>query len=306
MKHILNYFALTAFLSNLFSYILEAKEFSVSLTDSNAIMISAGQLQLIQDGFAFTEGPTADKEGNIYFTDQPNNRIWKYDLSGKLSIFMENAGRANGLYIDNSGGIIACADEHNQLWRINGETIQKLATHYQDTLFNGPNDVWVAPNGFIYFTDPYYQRSYWTRKAPDLKVQALYLYKEDQQVIRLDERYKRPNGIVGTPDGRYLYVADIGDDKTYRYTIKKNGELRDRRLFVHQGSDGMTIDKQGNLYLTGNGVTIYNQQGRKIGHIPVPAKWTANVCFGGRNSDILFITASDKVFAIKIDLNDIK
>lgn len=279
---------------------MEVKGMSSPPIDSNQIVVADAKLQLIGDGFAFTEGPAADKDGNVYFTDQPNNRIWKYDLNGKLSVFMENAGRANGLYFDEDGALIACADEQNQLWRIKDGAVEKLVIHYQDTLLNGPNDVWVDSNGLIYFTDPYYQRDYWERKAPDLKVQALYLYKKNQQVIRLDEEFKRPNGIVGTADGRYLYVADIGDDKTYRYTIKKNGMLTKKRLFILQGSDGMTIDTEGNLYLTGNGVSVYDKQARKIAHIDIPAKWTANVCFGGKDRNVLFITASDKVFTLKM------
>ncbi|MGK9120574.1 MULTISPECIES: SMP-30/gluconolactonase/LRE family protein [Sphingobacteriaceae] len=284
----------------LFLYNQEVNGSATPVADSSEIVLAGEQLQLVGDGFAFTEGPAADRDGNVYFTDQPNNRIWKYDLQGKLSIFMENAGRANGLYFDKEGALIACADEQNQLWRIENGVVEKLVRHYQDTLLNGPNDVWVAPNGFIYFTDPYYQRDYWKRKAPDLKVQALYLYKKGGHLVRLDDRFKRPNGIVGTPDGHYLYVADIGDDKTYRYILKKNGKLAKKRLFIHKGSDGMTIDTQGNLYLTGKGVTVYDKQGKEIAHISVPAKWTANVCFGGRDGNILFITASDKVFTLKM------
>src|SRR5690606_656585 len=166
-------------------------------------------LQLIGGHFSFTEGPVSDNEGNVFFTDQPNNRIWKYSIDSELTVFMENAGRSNGLYIDNDGFLIACADEHNELWRIstNGKVIDKLVDGYRDSILNGPNDVWVAPSGTIYFTDPYYQRDYWERTAPDMQAQALYMYKEGQ-VTRLDDQFKQPNGIIGTPDGKSLYVAD--------------------------------------------------------------------------------------------------
>jgi len=263
-------------------------------------------LQLIGDGFSFTEGPAPDAEGNVFFTDQPNNRIWKYGTDGRLTVFMENAGRSNGLYIDNKGYIIACADEHNELWRIgkNGD-VEKLAGGYRDSIFNGPNDVWVSPSGWIYFTDPYYQRDYWTRKEPDMKTQALYGYRNGE-TVRLDAQFKQPNGIVGTPDGKLLYVADIGDSKIYRYRIENDGSLSDKQVFAPQGSDGMTIDEDGNVYLTGRGVTVYNPKGEKIQQIDVPAGWTANVCFGGIAMDHLFITARDKVFKLKMKVRGVR
>ncbi len=265
------------------------------------------QLQLVADHFSFTEGPAVDAQGNVFFTDQPNNRIWKYDTEGNLSVFMENAGRSNGLYFDNEGFLIACADEQYELWRISMEgQVEKLAVNYLDSAFNGPNDVWVSPTtGLIYFTDPYYQRNYWTRKSPEMQSQALYRY-QNGQVVRLDEQFKQPNGIIGTPDGKLLYVADIGDRKIYRYTIQDDGSLSDKQFFAPQGSDGMTIDEEGNIYLTGRGVDVYNPKGEKIAHIPVPANWTANVCFGGRDRNLLFITASDKVFTLKMDVKGVR
>ena len=264
------------------------------------------ELQLVSNQFSFTEGPAADAAGNVFFTDQPNNRIWKYDTDGVLSIFMEDAGRSNGLYFDNDGFLIACAGEEYQLWRIDMEgQVEKLAVNYRDSLFNGPNDVWVSPIGSIYFTDPYYQRDYWTRTAPEMQSQALYLY-QNGQIIRLDDQFKQPNGIIGTPDGKLLYVADIRDRKIYRYTIQDDGALSDKQFFAPQGSDGMTIDEEGNIYLTGNGVDIYNPQGEKIVHIPVPSNWTANVCFGGVDRDLLFITATDKVFTLKMSVKGVR
>lgn len=270
------------------------------LSSQPGLIAPGAKLELIAKDFAFTEGPAADRRGNVYFTDQPNDKIWKYSIDGRLSVYMENAGRANGLYFTKDDHLIVCADENNQLWRIKSGEVEKLVEHYQDTLLNGPNDLWVAPGGNIYFTDPYYQRDYWTRKEPDLNVQALYLYRKNGKLIQLDSSFKKPNGIIGTPDGKWLYVADIGDNKTYRYAITNNGLLTNKQLFVNQGSDGMTLDNQGNLYLTGNGITIYNNRGEKIEYIAIPAKWTGNLCFGGKEKNLLFITASDKVFTLKM------
>jgi gluconolactonase len=173
-------------------------------------------------------------------------------------------------------------------------------------MFNGPNDVWVRPDGGIYITDPYYQRDYWTRKKPDLDGQKLYyLPKGKHQAVIVDDKFVRPNGIVGTPDGKILYVADIGDNKTYKYDINKDGSLTNRTLFIAQGSDGMTIDNLGNIYLCGKGVTIVNPQGEKIGHIDIDEPWSANICFGGKNRDILFITASKAVYTLKMNVKGV-
>ena len=167
--------------------------------------------------------------------------------------------------------------------------------------------MWLDKKGNIYFTDPFYPRPYWDRKESEMDGQKVYLLpKGKTQPIALIEDLKRPNGIVGTPDGKYLYVADIGDNKTYRYAINADGTLGEKTLFIEQGSDGITLDASGNLYITGNGVTIYNKEGQKLINIPVPAKWTANLCFGGKDRNILFITASESVFTLKMQTKGVE
>ncbi|MCQ6959357.1 SMP-30/gluconolactonase/LRE family protein [Mucilaginibacter aquariorum] len=264
--------------------------------------------QLISKQFAFTEGPAVDKKGNIFFTDQPNNKIWKYNTDGKLSVFMDNAGRANGTCFDRKGNLIVCADEHNQLWKIsaNGK-VKVLLKTLNGKLFNGPNDLWIDKKGGIYFTDPYYQRDYWTRTKSELEGQKVYyLSNSSLQPEIADESLKKPNGIVGTPDGNYLYVADIGDDKIYKFNIDTDGTLDDRQVFAQQGADGLTLDERGNLYLAGKGITIYNPKGQQIGHIDIPEPWSANVCFGGKNRDVLFITASKAIYTLKMNVRGVE
>jgi gluconolactonase len=267
------------------------------------IVAGAATPKLVARQFKFTEGPAVDKAGNVFFTDQPNNKIWKYGTDGKLSVFLDKAGRANGLYFDKQGNLLACADELNQLWSITPDgKVTVLLQDVQGHRFNGPNDLWLHPTSQgIYFTDPYYQRDYWTRTAPDPNLggqKLYYLPKGQQQPQVVDDQLEQPNGIIGTPDGRQLYVADIKANKTYRYQIGADGQLTNRQLFVEQGSDGMTIDNQGNVYLTGKGVTVYNPAGQQILHVDVPAEWTGNVCFGGKDRKTLFITASDAVFVL--------
>lgn len=265
-------------------------------------------LMQVSKQFTFTEGPAVDKKGNIYFTDQPNDRIWKYDTEGTLSLFMEKAGRSNGLYLDKKGRILSCADEKNELWAIDlNKQISVLLTDFQGKKLNGPNDLWITPKGGIYFTDPYYQRDYWTRKKPDIEGQKVYyLAKGAKEPIIVDADLTQPNGIVGTPDGKHLFVADIRANKTYKYQINKDGSLSNRQLFVSQGSDGITLDSEGNLYITGKGVTVYDKAGTKLGNIPVPSRWTANLCFGGKDRKTLFITATESVYTLQMQVKGVE
>jgi gluconolactonase len=264
--------------------------------------------QLISRNFSFTEGPAADRQGNIYFTDQPNNKIWKYSTDGHLSIFMDSAGRSNGMYIDKKGNLYSCADEQNQLWKIDShKRVTVLINDLNGKKLNGPNDLWVSPRGDIYFTDPYYQRSWWTRTKPELAGEKVYvLLHGSRKVIPVVDTLQRPNGIVGTADGKYLYASDLQGGKTYRYTINKDGSLSNAHLFVNMGSDGMTTDNQGNVYLTGRGITVFNSQGAQIAHIPIPEGWTTNLAFGGKNRNKLFITASEAIYVLDMKVKGVE
>jgi gluconolactonase len=281
-----------------------------TLNPAGVTLIAPGAvLKKVSDQFSFTEGPAVDKQGTIYFTDQPNDKIWKYDTDGNLSQFAEKMGRSNGLYIDRKGNILACADEKNELWRIDPKTkkVTVLLTDYEGKKHNGPNDLWPDKKGGIYFTDPFYPRPWWSHKTPFLAAQNVYyLPKGKTQAIMVATDLKQPNGIVGSPDGKYLFVADIRDSKTYKYEINKDGSLTNRQLFAPLGSDGITLDKQGNVYMTGRGVTVFDPSGKKIMNIPVPAKWTANLCFGGKDRKTLFITASESVFVLPMAVEGVE
>jgi gluconolactonase len=272
------------------------------------VVADNAQPQLIAKQFKFTEGPAVDKTGNVFFTDQPNDKIWKYDINGNLSVFMDKTGRSNGLYFDKKGNLISCADEQDQLWSISPQKkITVLVDGFEGKKLNGPNDLWIDAKGGIYITDPYYQRDYWTRKKPDLEGQKVYyLPKGKKELTVVVDDLKKPNGIVGTPDGKHLFVADIEGNKTYKYEIKPDGTLTNREVFTEKGSDGMTLDNQGNIYLSGNGVFVFNPQGKQIEHIDIPAKWTGNICFSGKNRDILFITASEGIYTLKMKVKGVE
>ena len=277
--------------------------------DSGAVVAEGAiRPQLVSRQFSFTEGAAVDRGGNIFFTDQPNNKIWEYTTDGELVLYMDSAGRSNGMYFDPAGRLVTCADEQEQLWSIGPDrTVRVLLGDVGGRRLNGPNDLWIDAHGGIYFTDPYYQRPYWTRTHSELDGEKVYyLPRGKAQPVVVDADLQKPNGIVGTPDGRALYVSDIGNGRTYRYAIGPHGLLSGRRFFCGQGSDGMTLDEKGNVYLTGDGVTVYDSSGRKIAHIPVPEQWTANLCFGGKDRKTLFITASAAVYVLRMRVRGVE
>jgi gluconolactonase len=214
---------------------------------------------------------------------------------------MQPSGRSNGLFFDKQGNLWACADEKTALWNISPDKkVEVILNKYNDTLLNGPNDLWLAPDGGIYFTDPFYRRSWWSHTSMPQEKQCVYYLKPDHKtLLRVADDLQQPNGIIGTPDGKILYVADIRGNKTWSFSIDSDGTLTNKKLFCEMGSDGMTIDKKGNIYLTGKGVTVFDKTGRQLGNIAVPENWTANVCFGDKNRKSLYITASKGLYRIR-------
>jgi len=275
---------------------------SAAFGAEGGVTAPGAKVEKLAGEFQFTEGPASDAEGNVLFTDQPNDRIMKWSVDGKLTTFMQPCGRSNGLCFDAQGNLWACADEKNELWCIDPKgKVTVVVKEYQGKLLNGPNDVWVRPDGGLYFTDPLYKRDYWKRGPMEQDCQAVYYLAPDRKkLVRVADDLKQPNGVIGTPDGKILYVADIAGRKTYAYDIQPDGALAGKRLFCEMGSDGMTIDSEGNVYLTGKGVTVFDKTGKQIEQIPVAEGWTANVCFGGKDRQTLFITAGKGLYAIRM------
>src|SRR4051794_16960827 len=208
----------------------------VSFASAQESLIAPGaKLEKLAADFKFTEGPASDAEGNVYFTDQPNDRIHKWSVDGKLSTFLSPCGRSNGLCFDGKGNLIACADEKNELWSIDVKTkaVTILVRDYQGKLLNGPNDVWVHPDGGMFLTDPLYPRDYWHRSAKaEQPVHGVYYLDPQRKALKLiAEDLTQPNGIIGTPDGKTLYVADIDAKNIYRYAIQPDGTLADKKFF---------------------------------------------------------------------------
>ena len=272
------------------------------------LIAKGAKLEKLAGDFSFTEGPACDAKGDIFFTDQPNNRIMKWSTDNKLSQFGESFGRANGMYFDKKGNLLSCSDEKNELWSIapDGKVIV-LVKDFEGKKLNGPNDLWIAPNGGIYLTDPFYKRSWWDHQTSEQDGEHVYyLAPGASKLVRVVNDLKQPNGIIGTPDGKTLYVSDIKDGKIWKYYINPDGMLSGKNLFAAMGSDGMTIDNKGNVYLSGKGVTIFDPAGVKLTNIPIPEGWTANVTFGGKDRHLLFITASKSVYGLRMKVKGVK
>lgn len=265
--------------------------------EKKSVVAEDTKVEKLAGGFRFTEGPAVDADGNIFFTDIFNNRIHKWSLDGKLSTFRENSGGANGLFFDKDGNLLAC-EAGGRLVSIdpNG-SVTVLADKYNDKKFNSLNDLWIDPNGGVYFSDPRYGSRSNTEQDGDY---VYYLSPGQDRIIRVVDDIVWPNGVIGTEDGKKLYVTDYAERKTFEYSINEDGTLSNKKLFAPEGLDGMTLDNQGNVYLTTNeGVAVYNSSGEKIETIAVPER-TTNVCFGGKDRRTLFITAGKSLYSLRM------
>jgi gluconolactonase len=264
-----------------------------------SLVAGGAKVVKLAGGFKFTEGPAVDKAGNVFFSDIPNERIHKWSLAGKLTVAREKSGRANGLFFDTKGNLLACEGGARQVTSMSPDgKITVLADSYNGKKLNSPNDLWIDPTGGIYFTDPRYG------SMDGLEQKGFHVYyipAGKKTVVRVIDDLAKPNGILGTSDGKLLYVADPGAGKTYRYTITGAGKLTGRKLHAESGSDGMTLDEKGNLYLTRGGVQIYNPQGKLIETIETP-EGPANVCFGGKDRKTLFITARTSFYSVRMNV----
>jgi gluconolactonase len=273
---------------------------AVAVTGCNenlSVVAPGAEVQKLASGFEFTEGPVADAHGNVFFTDIPNSRIHKWSPNGSVSTFVDRTGEANGLYFDAKGNLLACQGGARKLASIDASgKVTTLADKYNGKKLNSPNDLWLDPKGGIYFTDP----RYGPRDNLEQDGEHVYYLSPDRKkVIRVADDMVRPNGIIGTPDGKKLYIADLGAGRTYVYKINANGTLSDKKLFAPEGSDGMTIDNEANIYFTTDAVKVYDSKGNRKEIIDIPER-PANVTFGGKDKHTLFVTARTSLYSIEM------
>lgn len=277
------------------------------------IVPPGAMVERLDTGFAFTEGPVYDNAGGVYFTDQPRDDIWRYDIATKTSTKVDdNSNRANGLFLDHNGQILAAETNGRRVTRRSATDVSVvedvLASSWNSRLFNAPNDLVVDPRGGIYFTDADYSNR-------NSQPEAVYYIAPDGQLSQVLNRtnlsndLNRPNGIMLSPDGSRLYVAEEARSRVFVYDVDPTtGELSNEDLFTSFRTnpkispDGMTVDPAGNLYVTLQGsVDIFAPDGSFIDTISVPGRAT-NAAFGGENGKTLFITEGNNLWGIELNI----
>lgn len=277
-----------------------------SVAQKSKIIAKNAGIEKAGTGYTFTEGPAVAPDGKVYFTDQPNDRIYVWDENEGISLWLEGTGRSNGMYFNDKGQLVTCADEKNQLAYFDDDkNLVVLHEGFDGKHLNAPNDLWITPNGGIYFSDPYYHRKWWPEGHKEVQeVRGVYYLNPSGEIKRVIDDFKTPNGLIGTPDGKTLYVADIQDKKIWKYDIQEDGLLTNKTFFAPKGSDGMTIDNKGNVYLTSGKVWVYSPEGELTEEIEVPES-PSNVVFGGKNRKTLFITARASVYTIEMKVKGV-
>jgi gluconolactonase len=251
---------------------------------------------LVQDEFSFTEGPARTADRSVVFSDVRASRRyhWVPD-TGEVTLVAEDTGAANGMFFAPDGDLVVCEGGRGRMTAIapEGDT-EVIAPQYDGVRFNAPNDVWVAPDGGVYFTDPLYG-------GGDLSQDGEHVYyiPPGGEPMRIINWMTKPNGLIGTPDGETLYITDPGAGQTWQFTVQEDGSLTDRCVFVDYGGDGMTIDAEGNVYLATEEVMAFTPEGDLIEQIDLPVRPT-NMCFAGPDLKTLFITARDSVFTVQM------
>lgn len=263
------------------------------------VVAPGAKVEKLADGFQFTEGPACHRgQGDVYFTDIPNNRIHRWS-QGELSTYVEDSGGANGLIFDRAGNLLICEGGNRRVTRLSsGKQQSVVADAYDGKKLNSPNDLWVHMSGGVYFTDPRYG------DESDVEQDGYHVYyvaSRSSDVKRVIDDLEKPNGVIGTRHPYRLFVADAGAGKTYVYDIERDGSLSNRKLFAPQGSDGLALDERGNLYLTDEGISVYNPAGEKIAAIEVPER-PSNMTFCGEDRKTLFITARTGLYAVKMNV----
>jgi gluconolactonase len=256
------------------------------------IVVPGEDWRVVSEGHKFTEGPAPDTEGNLYFTDIPNNRIHKVDADGKVTVFAENTGGANGLMFGPDGRLYACQGGNKRVAAYDVKTAQA------QTVADGIecNDLAITRGGRIYVTEP--------------NKKQVWLVTPDGKKRVVDTGIARPNGVILTPDQAQLIVADTAGATVYLFRIEPDGSLSLKQpYFTHHlpdwmnesGADGMTVDDQGRLYVTTKaGLQVFDQAGRVNAILTKPsAGWLSNATFGGKDLSTLYVTCGDKVFQRK-------
>jgi gluconolactonase len=261
----------------------------------------AGEIVKLHTGFKFTEGPASDGQGNLWFSDIPNNRIHHVDPAGKLTTFLENSQGCNGLMLDARGRLIACQGKAGKIIAIDLSTkqITVLAEQCDGKPLKGPNDLVIDRQGGICFTD--------------LPENNVHYVSADGKVVCLVKDVSRPNGVLLTPDEKTLIVLPSGQAEVMAYPIESPGKIGKGRVFCkleqdpaqpkRPGGDGLAVDTRGNFYFTKpalKAIQVVSPEGKTLGMIYFPEA-PANCCFGGKDMKTLYVTAQSSLYAVKME-----
>lgn len=255
--------------------------------------------EVLATGYGFCEGPAADSQGNIYFSDGKNNTIHFYEVGKGVSVFVDNSTDANGMMFNSKGELYVCEGAAYRVVAFDVKTKRKriLVSEIDGTHFNEPNDLTIDETDGFYFTDPCYSH----RGQKAVMKEDVYYVSPEGKVKRVSTVCKKPNGIILTADCKTLYLADNAAGLIYKYDVKAPGVLANETKWIDLGAhpDGMTLDEHGNLYVACGraGIKVYSPDGKYIGTIKVP--YASNCVFGGRDFRTLFITSARRFLAVR-------
>jgi gluconolactonase len=272
----------------------------------------AGPVQKVFGGFQFTEGPAYDGSKYLYFTDIPNNRIHRVDVSkypeqlGALEVFLEDSKSCNGLMFDGKGSLVGCQMKGNVVaWDTTTKQSRLLTNRYQDRPYNACNDLVIDRTGGIYFTDPRYA-------APEpwpQGIEAFYYRSAEGKVTRLGEKLIAPNGIILSPDEKALVVVASMQKEVMIYDVLAPGEIGEGRVLFEirqppgkstSGGDGLSVDVDGSYYITTDlGVQCVDANGALLGILSFPEA-PANCAFGGSDGRTLFATCRTGLYSVRM------
>lgn len=266
-----------------------------------------GEIKKLHTGFKFTEGPAADRDGNVYFSDIPATTIHKVDKDGKLTIFTDKSNRSNGLMFNQKGELLACEMAGQIVAHdLAGGKKRVLASMYNGKPFNAPNDLVVDRQGGVYFTDP----DFGAKMPAPQDARAVYYISPEGKVARVTGDLPKPNGVILSPDEKTLYVIPTGSEDMLAYPVEGPGKLGKSSVFCklkqpakksNSGGDGLTVDTKGNLYITSAlGLQVFSPKGDLLGIIRLPEQ-PANVTFGGPDNRTLYVTARTSLYTIPME-----
>ena len=262
-------------------------------------------LERVASGYSFTEGPVwKESDSCLYFTDFPNEKIYKWCPKIGARIYVNKSNRAIGLAVNQEGNIISCESSLHRLAIINNKESHNVVSNYEGKRFNSTNDVIVAKNGDMFFTDPF---SKMLGVPSEQGFNGVYWLHSNGKLFIVSKDFDWPNGLCLSLDESKLYVNDTGEKRIYVLQRDDKNEFGTRKVFAQLDSrygdgspDGMKVDRFDNVWVTGSGgLWVLNPEGKKLAMIKCP-EFVGNFCFGGKNKDEVFITASTSVYRLKL------